>query len=71
MPKPGEMSHSIVESVDLFPTLAELAELPSPDYVNGVSIVPILKSVDAPGHAAYSYYSSSNLPVERPTPTAY
>jgi iduronate 2-sulfatase len=45
----------MVESVDVFPTLAELAGLPSPDFVVGVSLVPILESPSAPGHAAFSY----------------
>jgi len=59
IPNPGAMSHSIVETVDVFPTLTELAGLPRPDFSKGVSIVPILKSPDAHGHPAYGYYNKS------------
>lgn len=59
MPNPGQMSHSMVESIDVFPTLAELAGLPAPDFSAGVSIVPILKSANAPGHPAYAYFDKS------------
>lgn len=54
--KPGATSTSIVESLDIFPTLAELTKLPAPDFANGVSLQPILAAPDAPGHAAYSYH---------------
>lgn len=59
MPRPGEMSHSMVETVDIFPTVSELAGIPTPDYTTGVSIVPILKSAVAPGHPAYAYFNKS------------
>jgi arylsulfatase A-like enzyme len=34
---------SPVESVDIFPTLCELADLPVPDQLEGTSLIPILK----------------------------
>jgi arylsulfatase A-like enzyme len=34
---------SMVESVDIFPTLCELAGLPTPDQLEGMSLVPVLK----------------------------
>jgi iduronate 2-sulfatase len=38
----GATTQAIVETVDLFPTLCELAGLPVPDFVDGVSLNPIL-----------------------------
>jgi len=40
---PGRSS-SIVELVDLFPTLCELTNVPSPDGLHGTSLVPVMKS---------------------------
>jgi iduronate 2-sulfatase len=44
---PAGESDSVVELVDLFPTLAELAGLPTPQSVQGKSLLPILKDPDA------------------------
>ena len=48
MPRPGEINHAVVESVDIFPTLTELAGLPSPDGIDGHSLVPQLKDPGRP-----------------------
>ena len=43
--KPGSSTGQLAESVDIFPTLAELAGLPTPSGpqpVDGVSLVPVL-----------------------------
>ena len=53
--KPGETSKSIVETLDIFPTLCELTGVKTPDYMDGVSLVPILRKPLAPGHPACSY----------------
>lgn len=55
IPNPGAPTQSMVETLDVFPTLCELAELPMPDYAQGVSLVPILKDPAAEGHPAYAY----------------
>jgi iduronate 2-sulfatase len=41
--KPGEASRSVVESLDLYPTLIELAGLPPVPGIEGASLVPILE----------------------------
>jgi iduronate 2-sulfatase len=44
--KPGSSTRQPAESVDIFPTLAELAGLPAPDgpqAIDGLSLVPVLK----------------------------
>jgi iduronate 2-sulfatase len=46
----------MVETVDIFPTVAELAGLAIPAYVQGQSLVPILKDPRSKGHAAVSYH---------------
>ncbi|MDG2322945.1 MAG: sulfatase-like hydrolase/transferase, partial [Akkermansiaceae bacterium] len=41
--KPGDISPSIVETIDLFPTLCDLSGLEKPDYLHGASLLPQLK----------------------------
>jgi iduronate 2-sulfatase len=53
--QPGEASESIVETLDIFPTLCELTGLPQPSSLDGVSLVPMLLSSKHAGHAAISY----------------
>lgn len=48
--KPGAATRQLAESVDIFPTLAELAGLEpptGPQPIDGVSLVPVLKDSDA------------------------
>ena len=56
----GSSTRQLAESVDLFPTIAELAGLPAPDGpqpIDGVSLVPVLKNPDARvrNHAYHAY----------------
>ncbi|MEM0926352.1 MAG: sulfatase-like hydrolase/transferase, partial [Planctomycetota bacterium] len=39
----GTSTPSLVEFIDIYPTLCELADLPLPDHLDGDSLVPILK----------------------------
>ena len=42
-PQAGKKTESLAELVDLFPTLIELCDLPEPDQLDGLSLVPILE----------------------------
>lgn len=53
--KPGKPTESMVETLDVFPTLCDLAGLPKPDFAEGVSLLPLLNNPDAPGHPAFAY----------------
>lgn len=49
---PGAAAAGLVELVDVFPTLAELASLPAPQGLDGRSLVPMLANPQAPGREA-------------------
>lgn len=58
--KPGSSTKQLAESVDIYPTLAELAGLPKPkgpQSIDGVSLVPTLKNSTARvrDHAFHAY----------------
>ncbi len=58
--KPGSSSRQLAETVDIFPTLAELAGLPAPrgpQPIDGLSLVPVLRdpSKTVRDHAYHAY----------------
>ncbi len=55
IPRAGEATQSVVETIDVFPTLCDLAGLPKPAFLDGTSLLPILEDPGAPGHTAVSY----------------
>jgi iduronate 2-sulfatase len=62
---PGSSTRQLAESVDIFPTLAELAGLPAPQGpqpIDGMTLVPVFRdaSVRVRGHA-YHVYPKSKL----------
>ena len=55
----GEATNSMVETLDVFPTLCDLASIPLPDFADGVSLRPLLEDPASPGHPAISYGGKS------------
>lgn len=53
--EPGLPASAVVETVDIFPTLCELAGLGTPDFVAGTTLLPMLKDPTAAGHSAAAY----------------
>ena len=57
MAKAGGKIDALVEFVDIYPTLAELAGLPLPAHLEGISFKPLLANPDRPWKtAAFSQY---------------
>ena len=44
---PGSRTAKPVSLLDIYPTLTELAELPTPQHVEGTSLVPLLRDPNA------------------------
>jgi len=53
--RPGEATDSMVETLDVFPTLCDLAGIAAPEFAQGVSLRPLLDDPGSPGHPAISY----------------
>ena len=55
----GTKTNAIVETIDIFPTLCELARIEKPDFVHGVSLTGVMQDPAAKGHPAIAYRSNS------------
>ncbi|WP_010136153.1 sulfatase [Ochrovirga pacifica] len=53
--KKGKGTKAIVETVDIFPTLCDLTDLPIPAFADGVSLKPLLRNPKEKGHVAFAY----------------
>jgi iduronate 2-sulfatase len=59
---PGGKTRALVEFVDIYPTLCELAGLPQPPHLEGTSAAALLDDPDLPGEpAAFSQYPRGNV----------
>ncbi len=55
--KTGAKTNALVEFVDIYPTLCDVAGLPKPEGVEGISLVPVLERPDRPWKkAAFSQH---------------
>ncbi len=53
----GAQTHEIVELIDMFPSLCELAGVEIPDYIHGTSFVPLIKEPERSWKkAAFSHF---------------
>ncbi len=58
----GVQSEALVELVDIYPTLCELAGLEKPEYLDGTSFVPLIENPNKPWKtAAFSQFPSPAL----------
>jgi iduronate 2-sulfatase len=58
----GAKTTALVELVDMYPTLCDLAGLPIPDHLEGYSFKPLLKNPDTPWKkAAFSQFPTPAL----------
>ncbi|WP_299312135.1 sulfatase [uncultured Aquimarina sp.] len=58
----GKTTDALVELVDMYPTLADLAEIEIPNHVEGTSFKPLLENPNAPWKgAAFSQFPSPAL----------
>ena len=54
----GHKTDAIVETLDIFPTLCDLAEIEIPKHIQGKSLQKILNNPNAMGHPAVAYKSN-------------
>lgn len=57
--RPGEPTRALAETVDLYPTLADLCGIPCPEGLPGDSLVPVIQEPGAPGQP----WAMSHLPT--------
>ncbi len=64
MERPGEVADAVVETVDLFPTLTDLAGIDTPDGLHGRSLRPHLEDPETPSEkAAFAFFRNGQTTV--------
>ena len=53
--QPGSRSDAMLELIDIYPTLSELAGLRRPEHLQGTSLAPVLRDPTLKGAKAYAY----------------
>ncbi len=66
MKSDGNTTDSVVETIDIFPTVCELAELETPGNLDGTSLIPQISNPSASGRSAVSYNSKAST-IRTPT----
>ncbi|MFY0714923.1 sulfatase [Seonamhaeicola sp. NFXS20] len=59
----GKKSNTVVETVDIFPTLCDLTQLPIPDFSDGASLVPIMENQNLKSSKAAIAYTSGGTTI--------
>lgn len=66
----GSRSDALVQNTDFAPTLAEVVEQPTPEFVDGRSMLPLLHGQEAPWRA-FSLFEGQRSRPGAPSPTAF
>jgi iduronate 2-sulfatase len=67
MANAGKPTRAMIETLDIFPTLCELAGLQPPDGLHGTSLNPLLKDPKGPGHPAIAYFHRGGRTIRTDT----
>ncbi|MCB1122559.1 MAG: sulfatase [Verrucomicrobiae bacterium] len=63
----GKPTRSMVETLDIYPTLCELTGLTRPQGIQGVSLSSILADPQSPGHVAVGYFGRAGRTLRTDT----
>lgn len=61
-PMKGKVSDALVSQIDVFPTLCELARLPCPEWVEGKSLLPVLREGKEIHEAVFAEINYHGMP---------
>jgi len=59
MPSLGAKSEAIVQTLDIFPTLCDLAKVEKPAFLQGLSLTEIIENPNKNGHPAIGYWKNA------------
>jgi iduronate 2-sulfatase len=60
MKNKGVKTGAMVTTLDIFPTLCELAGIEKPSFAEGVALAPILNNPKQAGHSVFSYWEGNS-----------